>query len=66
MKPVMFSAFRWIPVAEGLPDHDQEVAYVCIFQGHTMTDTKRAYNPDDFRPGNEDRITHWFPLPERP
>ena len=56
---------RWIPVEEQIPDYEQLVAYRFTFQGHPMVDARVVYIPDEFKPGNEDHISHWFPLPER-
>ena len=65
--PRLMIDFRWIPVEEALPKDGQIVVYR---QRHpkygymiNTTSSSGAY-PNEFRPGNEEGISHWFPLPE--
>jgi hypothetical protein len=51
-------------VDEGQPEYEQAVAYWCLFQGHPLLNATRVYDPADFKPGNDQGIIKWFPLPE--
>ena len=54
---------KWIPVAERLPEHGQEVI---VYSGNVLKPTVFAYQFWNPKYDSWKHITHWMPLPEPP